>query len=314
MKRLIIDTDPGVDDTMAILLTLNSPELVIEGLTTVFGNVGVDLTTINALRILEAAKRDDIPVVSGAGKPLLRSYRGKGASAHGSDGFGETNLPLPNIHPANSRAAEFIISEVTKAMGEITLLALGPLTNLALAVSLEPSIAKNVRDVIIMGGVVFPPGNSSPVAESNIYNDPEAAKIVFNAGWPLTMVGLDVTRKVIMTSKYLAQFEKIDNPYASLISKIIPFYLNYYQQSQDIKGIFVHDSSAIAYALHPEWFKTQRVYVDIVIGDSIESGQTVADWRGQWELPPNVSVCTDVNANAILNLYINRLSSGSLNI
>jgi inosine-uridine nucleoside N-ribohydrolase len=195
------------------------------------------------------------------------------------------------------------------AANEITLLALGPLTNLALAVSLEPSIARNVREVIIMGGVVSLPGNSSPVAESNIYNDPEAAKIVFNAGWPLIMVGLDVTRQVIMTPEYLSQFGNIGTPQTNLISKIIPFYLNYYRQYQDIEGIYVHDSTAVAYALHPEWFQTQIVFVDVVTGDSLESGQTAADLRGQWEREPNISVCSKVNASAILDLYIDRVSS-----
>ena len=207
MKRLIIDTDPGVDDSMAILLALRSPEVQVEALTVVFGNGGVEQTTANALRVLEIARRADIPVISGANMPLLRPYRGKGYRVHGRDGLGDTNLPPSKSQPQPGHAAEYLVSRIMDEPGQLTLVAVGPLTNLALAVSLEPQIAQNVQEVIIMGGAATGPGNASPVAEANIHNDPEAAKVVFHAGWPLTMVGLDVTRKTVISPAYLARLK-----------------------------------------------------------------------------------------------------------
>jgi inosine-uridine nucleoside N-ribohydrolase len=212
VKRLIIDTDPGVDDAMAILFALQSPEIQLEALTTVFGNGGVKQTTANALRVLELAQRPDIPVVPGATTPLLRPYRGQGYRVHGRDGLGDTNLPLPRTHAQARRAAEYLISRIMDEPGQLTLVAVGPLTNLALAVRLEADIAQNVQEVVIMGGAATVPGNASPLAEANIHNDPEAAKIVFHAGWPLTMVGLDVTCKTIMTSAYLARLREAGTP------------------------------------------------------------------------------------------------------
>src|SRR3989442_14843910 len=202
VRRVIIDTDPGIDDTMAIMLALASPELRVEGLTTVRGNVGVEQCARTALTILEIAGHADIPVAVGADKPLSRPYHGHGSTVHGQDGLGETGLsgarPVPD-----RRAVDFLISRITASPGELTLIALGPLTNLALAVSVDPRLPRRVREVIVMGGAVATRGNATPVAEANINNDPEAARIVFHAGWPVTLVGLDVTHKVTMTPAYL---------------------------------------------------------------------------------------------------------------
>jgi len=303
MKHLIMDTDPGIDDAMAILFALRSAEIQLEALTTVFGNVGVEQTTRNALRILEVAGRDDIPVVPGAGKPLLRDYRGKGYRIHGRDGLGEINLTPPRAQPQPGRAAEYLISRIMDAPSEITLMAIGPLTNLALAVSLEPRLAQNVREVVIMGGAVAGPGNATPVAEANIYNDPEAARIVFHAGWPLTMVGLDVTRKTVMSPAYLARLKEAATPITDFISTITLFYLRYYREQLHMEGFYVHDSSAMAYVLDPTLFQSQKVYVDVETGNGRSSGQTMADWRGQWEQPANVNVCLKVDSPRFLDLY-----------
>jgi inosine-uridine nucleoside N-ribohydrolase len=308
MKRLIIDTDPGVDDSMAILFALRSPEIQLEALTTVFGNGGVEQTTANALRVLELAQRTDIPVIPGATTPLLRQYGGKGYLVHGQDGLGETNLPPPNSQPQPGRAAEYLASRIMAEPGQITLVAVGPLTNLALAVSMAPQIAQNVQEVVIMGGVATKPGNASPVAEANIHNDPEAAKIVFHAGWPLTMVGLDVTTKTVMTPDYLARLKEAGTPVTDFISDITPFYMRYYQQNAGIDGFHVHDSSAIAYVIDPSLFETQKAYVDVEIESQRAYGQTMADWRGQWEQPPNVNVCLDVDSARFLDLYFERIT------
>ena len=311
MRRVIVDTDPGIDDAMAILFALRSPEVCVEGLTTVFGNVSVEQTTRNALKLLEIADRADIPVAQGAAKPLLRPYRGKGSRVHGANGLGEVELSPPKSEPLSIRAVELIFSRLMEAPGEITLIAIGPLTNLALAVSVEPRLAENVREVIIMGGAVTVPGNASPMAEANICNDPEAAKIVFHAGWPLTMVGLDVTTKTTMTPQYLAKIKEAGTPITDFISAITPFYLNYYRTQLGLDKIYVHDPSAMAYAIDPSLFQTQKVYVDVEIGEGRSSGQTMADLSGLWNEPANVNLCLNVDSPRLLALYLERIASVS---
>jgi len=308
LKRLIIDTDPGVDDSMAILFALQSPEIQLEALTTVFGNNGVEKTTANALRVLELAGRSDIPVVPGVNRPLLHEYHGTGYRVHGRDGLGETNMPPAKSNPHPGRAAEYLVSRIMEAPGEITLVAVGPLTNLALAVSIEPRIAQNVKEVVIMGGTATVPGNVSPVAEANIHNDAEAANIVFHAGWPFTMVGLDVTTKTIMNSAYLARLKEAGTPFTDFISAITPFYHQFYKNVRGTDGFHVHDSSAIAYVVDSSLFKTQKVYVDVAVGEQRNSGQTIADWHDSWKQPPNVNVCLDVDSARFLELYYERIT------
>ena len=307
MRRIIIDTDPGIDDAMAILFALKSPELRVEALTTVFGNGPIERMTPNALRILEVAGREDIPVAAGAGAPLLRPYRGRGQMVHGRDGLGETNLPPPRGRPSEMRAVELLISRILEAPEEITLVALGPLTNLDLAVRVAPAIAQAVREVILMGGAATVRGNASPAAEANIHNDPEAAWIVFHAGWPVTMVGLDVTMKTIMTPEYLEGIRQAHTPVTDFIAAITPHYLNYNRQ-RGLPGFAVHDPSAILYAIDPGFFRTERVYVDVQTGDGPASGATVADFRGQWEREPNVNVCLDVDSQRFLEFYRERIT------
>lgn len=307
-KRLLIDTDPGVDDSMAILLAFASPEVHIEGLSTVFGNVGVDLTTKNALRLVELAGHPEVPVARGVDKSLLRPYTGGGWMVHGRNGVGEAELPDPKGTTDPRRAANFIVETIMSNPGEITLVPLGPLTNVALAASIEPRIAENVREVVLMGGAANVPGNVSPVAEANIHNDPEAAYIVFHAGWPITMVGLDVTHKTVMTPEYLAELKSFNNPWTDYIAQITPFYLAFSQRFGSV-GFPVHDSSALAYVIDPTLFDTKHAYVDVDY-QSPYAGNTVPDWRGQRERDPNVNVCVDVDSARFLDLYRERLSKG----
>jgi inosine-uridine nucleoside N-ribohydrolase len=306
-KRILIDTDPGVDDSMAILFAFASPEVQIDGLTTVFGNVGVDLTTQNALRLVELAGHPEIPVARGADKPLLRPFTGQGWMVHGRNGLGEAEFPEPQGKPDNRRAAQFIIDTIMANPGEITLVPLGPLTNIALAVSLEPRIAQNVREVVLMGGAANVPGNASPVGEANIRNDPEAAHIVFHAGWPLTMVGLDVTEKTVMTAEYLEELARAHTPFTDFIARITPHYLAF-SQRWGLNGFPVHDSSALAYVIDPTLFTTKLAYVDVDYHSVHHAGNTIPDWRGQREMEPNVNICLDVDNDRILDLYRRRLS------
>ena len=203
-KKIIIDTDPGIDDAMAILFALNSPELEVVGLTTIFGNVHTDLATENALRLLEFAGQRTIPVAHGATKPLHIGFEDAPTFVHGENGLGEIELPAATTQADARPAAQFIVDMIMAHPREITLVPVGPLTNIALALALEPRIVANVADVVIMGGAGAVNGNVNPAAEANIWHDPHAADRVFGAGWPLTMVGLDVTEKTVMDEDFLA--------------------------------------------------------------------------------------------------------------
>ena len=207
-EKIIIDTDPGVDDTIAICTALRSPELEVIGLTSVFGNTTGELTAQNALRLVELEGHGDIPVARGSDVPLVFPLEKLGTWVHGADGMGNTNPPPPKGKVVSLTAAEFIIEKVRANPHEVTLVPVGPLTNLALALRLDPGIAELVKEVVIMGGVVANPGNMTPVAEANIYHDPHAADIVMAAGWPLVLVGLDVTHKTVLTADFWAEVFK----------------------------------------------------------------------------------------------------------
>ena len=310
-SKIIIDTDPGVDDAMAIYLALRSPELDLIGLTTIFGNVHTDLATINALRLLEIAGRSDIPVAHGANAPLTRAYAGPVAFIHGDDGQGNVHLPPASTRAVSQSAAEFIVEQILNAPGEITLVPIGPLTNLARALQLEPRIAGLVREVVLMGGNSFVAGNVTPAAEANIHNDPEAADIVFGAGWPVTMVGLDVTHQAIMNGSHLRTLGVARNRLAQHLARITPFYQRFTLDSSGLDGFYLHDSAAVAYVIDPGLFETQswpvRVETQgIGVGKtwpSTNPRRTHPDWAGR----PKVNVCTSVDANRLVNLVLQRL-------
>jgi len=311
-NKIIIDTDPGVDDTMAIYFALRSSEIDVIALTTIFGNVDVDLATINALRILEIADRTDIPVIKGSQNPLTRPYSGPVAFVHGDDGQGNINLDPPKSQAIDGTAAQYIVEQIMENPGEITLVPIGPLTNLALALRLEPQIAYKVKEVILMGGNALCPGNATPAAEANIHNDPEAADLVFSAAWPVSMVGLDVTHQVNMQNNVLENFGKSQDPLAKHISKIFGFYRDFFESVTKINGIYVHDSSAIAYLLDRGLFETSEWPIKVDVTDGPGRGKTWpsigdTDQEGNiallpWKDRPKVNVCTGVNGEEVIDL------------
>ncbi len=310
-QKIIIDTDPGVDDAMAIFFALRSPELDVIGLTTVFGNVHTDLATFNALRLLEIAGRTDIPVARGSDNPLTRPFKGPVPFVHGDDGQGNVHLPPPTTKRVSGSAAKFIIDQVRQYPGEITLVAIGPLTNLALALRMDPNIMQQVKEVVLMGGNALVPGNATPAAEANIHNDPEAADLVFDAHWPVTMVGLDVTHTINMTPDHLEQYARADNPLAQHITRIVPHYRRYFENYYHIQGIYVHDSSAIAYVIDPSLFGVKQWPICVeTLG--ISRGKT---WPGTGERPiapwderHPVNVCVKVDANRLVELELSRMT------
>lgn len=313
-KKIIIDTDPGVDDSMAILFALNSPEVEVVGLTTIFGNVYTDLATQNALRLVEFAGRPYIPVAHGADLPLVVPLGYVADFVHGTDGLGNTNQPAPKGEPVGKPAAQFIVEMVMAHPGQITLVPVGPLTNLALALALEPRIAENVAEVVVMGGAATVNGNVNPAAEANIIHDPHAADVVFTAKWPVTMVGLDVTMKTIMTEAYLATLKAEGGRTGRFIYDISRFYQAFHYQTHGVQSIHTHDPSAVAYVIDPTLFKTQRGPVR-VITEGLAIGQTLMDRRGEWYEPnewttkPAVNVCLEVDSERLLALYKERITA-----
>jgi inosine-uridine nucleoside N-ribohydrolase len=225
--KIIFDTDPGVDDAMALLFALRSPEIEVVGVSTVFGNSRVEVTTRNALNLLDFAGRPDIPVAKGAGHPLVAAPISTAEYVHGDDAMGNigwTKVNNPAQHPIDKSAAQFIVDTVMAAPGEITIVAVGPMTNLALALKLEPKIAQATREVVIMGGNVVAPGNVSPFAEANIHSDPHAAAHMLGAGWHVTMAGLDVTQATQMDDAYFQGLAQSGDPFGVFVSRIVPFY------------------------------------------------------------------------------------------
>jgi uridine nucleosidase len=292
---------------MALLFALASPELDVVGVTTVFGNNSVEKLTLNALRILEVAGRNDIPVAQGAATPLVRAYRGRGAEVHGADGLGNSHLPLPVGKALDESAAAYIVRTVCAQPGEMTLVAVGPLTNLALALKLEPRLPALVKQVIVMGGAAHVPGNISPVAEANIYNDPEAASLVFSAKWPLTMVGLDVTTRTVMTRTYFDSMLEVRNARTEFLGRVAPFYFRFYDELYRLDGVYTHDPSAIGYAIDPTLFQTEQVPIYVETEGNC-AGQTVPDPFRKFAIGDEVSVCIGVESERLLALFRERIT------
>ena len=311
-RKILIDTDPGIDDAMAIFYALASPELEVVGLTTIFGNAHTEVCTRNALSLLEIAGRSDIPVAQGAIQPLAQDYRGPAAFVHGEDGQGNVDLPVPTTAALDIDAAHFIVETVMGSPGEITLVPLGPMTNIALAMLIEPRLTQNLAGIVIMGGNAFVGGNASPAAEANIINDPDAADIMFSAQCPIAMAGLDVTEKVLMTSDELALIGTVDNPRAQHLAAIIPFYQAFYKGRAGIDGIHVHDSTAISYLLAPELFTTAHHRIRVDCGHGIGRGKTwpamrVSDREAKWDGRVDVAIMTGVDRDAVVALELGRL-------
>ena len=314
MKRVIIDTDPGIDDAAAIFLALASPELFVEAITTVYGNGSVEMCTGNALRLLYAADRLDLPVYMGAGKPLLRDPNpGWASEVHGADALGNTDFPLPPEKSGLIRgrpATLEIIDRVMSSPGQITLIALGRMTNIALALSVEPRLARSVAEIVLMGGAVSVPGNVSPVASANLYEDPESAAILYSSGAPLVQVGLEVCGQVEIGPDQLKRIGRADTPTTRLLTAATPCIQAYYRSwglLDDPEGARYNDVPAVAYAIDPTMFQAKDLHVTIETQGTLTRGQTVADWRNAMGQPPNVRVCLEADAPRLTALFTERV-------
>src|SRR5271166_3860776 len=319
-RRVIIDTDPGVDDAMAILLALNSPELKVEALTVVPGNVEAWQGLENALQLVSLAGRCDLPVAGGAQHPLNQKLI-TAQFWHGKNGLANVELPASKCRADPRFGPDLIIEMIHRYPHEITLIPVGPLTNIALAVSKDPSIASLVKDVVIMGGSITG-GNVNGAAEANIYNDPEAAAIVFNAGWMVTMVGSDVGERTLITRNYLAELQSSHGPESDFIAKIADFYLNRSEKS-GYSGAAMYDPLAVGIALDPTLGTLKEMHVDVETKGEFTRGETVANRMGSdennvlhgdhyeiegvIELKPNARVCLASDADRFLQLFVSRI-------
>jgi len=319
-RRVIIDTDPGTDDAMAIILALNSPEFKVEALTVVPGNVDARQGLENALKVVSLAGRCDVVVAGGAQHPLNQKLI-TAQFWHGKNGLANVELPASKCKADPRFGPDLIIEMIHRYPHEITLIPVGPLTNIALAVSKDPSIAALVKDIVIMGGSISG-GNVNGAAEANIYNDPEAAQIVFNAGWMVTMVGSDVGERTLITRKYLAELQSSHGPQSDFIAKIADFYLTRSEKS-GYSGAAMYDPLAVGIALDPTLGTLKEMHVDVETKGEFTRGETIANRMGSNEnnvlhgdhyeiegviaLKPNARVCLASDADRFLNLFISRV-------
>lgn len=306
---LIIDTDPGADDVVALLLAMASPdELKIRAITAVAGNVRLDKTSRNARLAREWGGREDIPVYAGAPKPLLRTpiYA---ANIHGEEGLPGVPVHEPKQGLAKGNAVQYLIDTLSKAEPHsITVAMLGPQTNLALAMIQAPEITQGIKEVVVMGGAHFNGGNITPVAEFNLYADPEAAEVVLSSGVKLTYLPLDVTHKVLTSEARLKQLAAVDNQASKLVVDILNAYVKADMEHYGMPGGPVHDASVIAYLLKPELFSGRQINMQVDSREGPTYGQTIADWYNTQEQPSNVMWIDSGDAQGFFDLLSARLA------
>ncbi|WP_435237272.1 nucleoside hydrolase [Psychromonas sp. PT13] len=310
-SKIILDTDPGIDDVMAILFAEANPEIELKAITTVYGNATIENSTHNALYLKQKFKLH-ADVVKGASQPLVRPPVGPTVIVHGEGGLGDVNVPTELTEQVTSGAAyQYIIDAVKAEPGEITLVAIGPLTNLALALQADPSIVDLVKEVVIMGGAFGENkhyGNVTPFAEANVHDDPHAADIVLTASWPVVVIGLDVTEQSFFTREYLDTLRDEAREVGQFIWDVSRFYLRFYSQRVGIEACHVHDPSAIAYVINPELFTLREGPIRVVT-EGVAEGMTIqkCDQRvyptDEWSVKPAQKIGVAVKSNELLALY-----------
>lgn len=305
-RRIIIDTDPGIDDALAILLALAEPRVTLEAITVTFGNCSLENAQKNALSILELARANQIPVARGAHRPLVQPLL-LAPETHGTTGIGYANLPEPSLQIYPEPAVNLLIQKVMDNPGEITIIAIGPLTNIALAVRVEPDFAPAVGEIFIMGGAIRHDGNTTPLAEFNTFCDPHAAHIVFHSGMPITLVPLDVTYQVVFSSADRDRLLEIPSPLTRFISEATRFYMEFHNEYQQIDGCVINDPLALAVSYLPYLVETQELYVDVDISGGVSMGKTYADAYRLLKKEPNMRVALNVHPRKFMEYFLERM-------
>jgi purine nucleosidase len=305
-QPIFLDVDTGVDDALAIILAVRSPELALLGISTVSGNVPLARTTAKTLTVLDILDAPSIPVVAGAAAPLARP----GITAdevHGGDGLGGAARTFP---PSRRRAADdaagFMLETIRRIPGELTLIATGPLTNVALAIQRDPETMRRLGSLVVMGGAIQVPGNVGPVSEFNFAVDPEAAAIVLGAGLPLTLVPLDVTEQVTLTRRHLDESNR-DGRVQTFVQRITATPMAFHREHEGTEGIFLHDPLAVGVALDPSLVRRAPMAVGVETQGRLTAGMAVADLRRRCRAAPTANVCVEVEAERFLGLFAERV-------
>ena len=296
---MIIDVDPGIDDSMAIVYAVRREGIKLEALTTTFGNTDTAIATENALRVLELLDRPDIPVAKGVSRSLTHPFVRRADHIHGKNGIGDIELPAPRIRATGEHACDLIIRMAKESPGEIVLCAVGPLTNVALALAKAPETARLLRKIVLMGSTIFHPGilgPAAPMVDANFANDPEAAHIVLRAGGAVTLVGMDVTMTTLFSTDMMEEVQREGDHAAKTLMRMTSFYVNAYKAMYPgIVGCGLHDPLAVAIAEDPSLASTERMFVDVELHGEFTRGQTVADRRRTAVPLHNADVCVEVN-------------------
>jgi purine nucleosidase len=339
--RLILDVDTGIDDSLALLYAAASPEVELVAVTCVAGNVDAQQVAVNTLAVLELAGRGDVEVALGRTTPLVRTLETT-PETHGPRGLGYAELPPAAASLSDRHAVDLLIDEARKAPGEITLVTLGPLTNLAIAVLREPELPRLLRSYVLMGGAYRSPGNTAPTTEWNINVDPDAAKVVFSAwtaaraadpsiGRPIAL-GLDVTERAKILPDHVVALARragstpddslalargedpmratrsvASNPIVRFVADALRFYMEFHSRYDGFYGAFIHDPLAVAAALDPSLISTEALAVDIELGGTLTTGETVTDWRRVWGREPNIDVAVEADAKEFLSRFVERV-------
>ncbi|MHB8805997.1 MAG: nucleoside hydrolase [Anaerolineaceae bacterium] len=306
IERFILDTDPGIDDALTILYALASPEVKMEAITVVNGNCPMEQGVTNALSVLELANAIHIPVAKGMDKPLLLPVINAEVT-HGKNGLGYAELPAPKTKPIEKHAMELIRDLVIQNPGEINIVAIGPLTNIAMAIRLYPQIVQAVKHIYIMGGAVNHCGNMTPQAEFNIYCDPHAASIVFHSGIPFTLVPLDVTYQTLMTEKDLQKLAELKTPISDFIIKASRYVMEYLSESQEVMGCALNDPLALAALFQKDLMKVSYLVIDVDTNAGVSMGKTFADFYNYDHKPENGYAALEVCAQDFVDHFMERM-------
>ncbi|TBL47667.1 pyrimidine-specific ribonucleoside hydrolase RihA [Obesumbacterium proteus] len=310
---IILDCDPGHDDAIALILALASPELELKAVTTSAGNQTPEKTLRNALRILTLLQRSDIPVAGGAVKPLMRELI-IADNVHGESGLDGPDLPEPNFAPQQCNAVELIAKTLRESAEPVTIVATGPLTNIALLLTSHAELQPKIARIVIMGGAAGL-GNWTPAAEFNIYVDPEAAEIVFQSGLPIVMAGLDVTHRAQIMSEDIERFRQLGNPVASVVADLLDFFMEYHKQEKwGFQGAPLHDPCTIAWLIKPSMFTCVERWVGVETQGKYTQGMTVVDYYGLTNNAPNTTVMMDIDRQAFVDLLVERVGTAYANL
>ena len=306
---IIIDTDPGQDDAIALLMALGARETIeLIGITAVAGNVPLALTQANARKIVELSGRGDVPVIAGCSRPILRPLI-VADHIHGKSGLDGADLPPPQLPLQPGHAVDFIVETLLeRPAGTVTLCPIGPLTNIALAMIKQPEIIPRIREIVLMGGAIAL-GNVTPAAEFNIFVDPHAARVVFESGVKLTMLGLDVTHQALVTEARLAAVAAIPGRIGPIAAGLLDFFNRFDKNRYKSPGAPLHDPCVIAYLLRPELFSGRDCHVAVETDSEATMGATVVDWWHQRKAPANARVIDSIDDEGFFELVVDRLSA-----